>query len=138
MTRRNRGPWSFPLDFERAPRGLSLNDRPKHWSVKAASTAQVRTIVMARVRALHVPALERCQVDIVWVVGDRRRRDTDNLAPFMKAVFDGVGADRGISARIVEDDDPAHMVKPGATIQYVKGVTAHFIVTITDLGAADA
>ena len=124
--------WGFTLDFPKPPKGLSANDRC-HWGMKHASTQTVRMLVMSKVRALHVPVLDRARVDVVWVVRDRRRRDTDNVAPLLKAIYDGIAADRGVSARILEDDDPAHMEKPGATIRYVKGATAHFRVTITDI-----
>ena len=129
------GPWQFILDYPRPPKGLSANDRT-HWSARAGATADVRLEVMAKVRALHIGVLVRASVQVVWVVADKRRRDTDNLAPFMKAIFDGIGADRGVSACLVEDDDPDHMVKPSALIRYEVGVRPHFRVTITDLGEA--
>jgi len=122
--------WSFPLHFVRPPRGLSANDRP-HWATKHESTQQVRLMVMSA--AQNIPQLERCRVDVEWVVITRHRRDTDNLAPFMKAIYDGIGADKGISAHIVPDDDPEHMEKRGATIRYDKAGPALFKVTITEL-----
>jgi hypothetical protein len=127
--------WSFDLPFASPPSGLSANDRG-HWGRKASHTAMVRQMVFAYTRAAHVPALERCRVEVEWVVVTKHRRDTDNLAPLLKAIYDGVGSDRGVSARIVEDDDPAHMVKPGATIRYAPDETPRFVVTITDLGRA--
>jgi hypothetical protein len=126
--------WSFDLPYTRPPFGLSANDRPKHWGPKATNTAEVRELVFYLTRTTHVPALEKCRVDVVWVVKDRRRRDTDNLAPLLKAIYDGIGSDRGVSARIVEDDAPEFMTKPGATIRYETGCTPHFEVTITDIG----
>jgi hypothetical protein len=126
--------WSFNLAFERAPKGLSANDRP-HWTVKARSTSIVRTLVAAHVREAGVPKLDRCRVDVEWVVTTQHRRDTDNLAPFLKAIYDGIGADKGMSAHVVDDDDPAHMEKRGATIRYEKGGTARFVVTITEVAA---
>lgn len=131
VTAPSSGPWMFTLDYPRAPKGLSANDRT-HWSVKAGATADIRLEVMAKVRALHLGQLERVSVQVVWVVKDRQRRDTDNLAPFMKAIFDGIGANKGASARLVDDDDPEHMSKPGAQIRYVKGCRPHFEITITE------
>lgn len=125
--------WSFILDYPRPPKGLHANDRP-HWTVKSGATQDIRLEVMAKTRALHLGELERIRVDVEWVVADRRKRDTDNLAPFLKAIYDGIGANRGVSARLVEDDDPAHMEKNAATIRYEKGARPHFLVTITDLG----
>lgn len=127
--------WSFDLPFVSPPQGLSANDRG-HWGRKASNTAMVRQMVFVKVRAAHVPALERCRVDVEWVVRTQHRRDTDNLAPLLKAIYDGIGSDRGVSARIVEDDAPQFMDKPGATIRYAPEETPRFTVTITDLGDA--
>ena len=77
--------WSFDLPFTSPPSGLSANDRG-HWGRKASNTAMVRALVFTRTRAAHVPALERCRVDVVWVVRTHHRRDTDNLAPLLKAI----------------------------------------------------
>lgn len=128
--------WSFILDYKRAPMGLSANDRPRHWAIKHGSTQDVRAEVMAKTRALNLGELSMIRVDLEWVVGDRRTRDTDNLAPFAKAIYDGIGSNKGVSARLVEDDSQEFMDKPGATIRYEKGARHHFVVTITDLGDA--
>ena len=125
----------FILDYPRPPKGLSQNDRPGHWAVRAGATADIRMEVMAKTRALKLGELDRVRVDVTWVVADKRRRDSDNLAPFLKAIYDGIGADKGVSARVVEDDDPAHMEKPSASIRYEKGSRPHFEVTITEITA---
>jgi hypothetical protein len=127
--------WQFRLFYGRPPKGLSLNDRA-HWRTKSDATHDVRQMVFARVRALRVPALERIRVDSAWFVRDRRKRDVENPTPFLKAVYDGIGSDRGVSARIVEDDSPEFMDKTGLQIIYEQGVTPHFLFTITDLGSA--
>lgn len=128
---KSEGPWMFTLNYPRPPKGLHANDRT-HWAVKMGATQDIRMEVMARTRNLHIGVLEFCTVQVVWVVGDKRKRDTDNLAPFMKAIFDGIGSNsRGYSAHLVEDDDPEHMSKPGALIRYEKGVKPFFEVTIT-------
>jgi hypothetical protein len=93
--------------------------------------------VFALTRRAKVPALEKISVQVDWVVNDLRRRDEDNLAPMMKACFDAIGSDRGLSARIVDDDDPAHMVKPSARIIHDPDCIPHFRITITDLGTAE-
>ena len=123
----------FILDYPRPPKGLSANDR-QHWAVKAGATADIRMEVMAKTRALHLGELEKVRVDVVWVVADKRKRDSDGPAPFLKAIYDGIGADRGVSARIVPDDDPAHFEKPSLTFEYKPGERPHFRVTITDIG----
>jgi hypothetical protein len=79
--------------------------------------------------------LDRIRVDVVWVVGDKRRRDADNAAPFLKAIYDGIGADEGVSAHLVDDDDPDHMYKAPLTFRYEKGARAHFEVCISEVTA---
>lgn len=125
---------TFILDYPRPPKGLSANDRA-HWSVRHGATQDIRLEVMAKVRALHLGAPNRIRVNVAWIVADKRRRDTDNLAPFLKAIYDGIGADKGVSARLVDDDDPAHMDKPAATIRYERGGRPHFEITITEVAA---
>ncbi|CAN5420753.1 hypothetical protein BH09ACT9_BH09ACT9_00220 [soil metagenome] len=126
--------WSFDLNYSRPPSGLSANDRT-HYQVKARSTAQIRDYVVWRCRYLKVPALRKISVDVEWVVNTEHRRDTDNVAPLLKAIYDGIGADKGTSAHIVIDDAPQYMEKPAATIRVAKDERARFVVTITDLGA---
>lgn len=124
--------WTLELGYIKPPKGLSANDRA-HWAVKSKSTAAVRSLVKHLALEAGIEPMMRCQVEIIWVVADRRRRDSDNAAPFAKCVFDGLGADRGVTAGIVPDDDPAHMVKLMPRIEYRQGCTPHFEVLITDL-----
>lgn len=123
---------TLELAYERPPKGLSANDRA-HWAVKSKATAEVRAQVKYLAGAAGIEPMQRCQVEIIWVVADKRRRDSDNAAPFAKAIFDGLGADKGVSAHIVADDDPAHMVKLMPRIEHRPGATPHFEIIITDI-----
>lgn len=127
------GPWVFVLNYPRPLPGLSLNDHSTHWRTRAKNTKTIRQEVFWKVRAAHVPALDRVRVDVAWVVPNRRVRDVDNLAGLLKVIYDGVGSNRGISARIVDDDSPEFMEKPTATIEPTPGATAHFRITLTAL-----
>src|SRR5690349_3046921 len=124
--------WLLELGYTKPPKGLSANDRT-HWAVKSKSTAEVRALVKHLAIHAGIEPMQRCQVEVIWVVTDRRRRDADNAAPFAKAIFDGLAADKGVSAHIVADDDPEHMVKLMPRIEYRPGCTPHFEVIITDL-----
>lgn len=128
--------WSFVLDYRRPPKGLHANDRT-HWRAKAGATADIRREVFARTRALHIGVLERISVQVTWVVGDRIKRDADGCEPFCKAIYDGIGSDRGVSARVVEDDDREHFDKPRLVIRYEKGARPHFEVSIRPWGGPD-
>ncbi|MFF2493217.1 hypothetical protein [Agromyces sp. NPDC058064] len=127
--------WTIRLLYPRPPFGLSANDRPHHM-VKSRAIKAMREEVMFKVRQARVPALERCRVDLVWYVADHRTRDEDNLAPMAKAIYDGIGSNKGISARIVDDDSPEFMEKTAPVIEYMAGGEPHFAVIITDLGSA--
>lgn len=86
--------WTVPLPYKRPP--LSLNDR-MHWAQKAKITKELR--LLAKVGARHIPDLGKCHVELVWYVNDRRRRDSDNPFPTLKALADGL-----VDAEVVEDD----------------------------------
>lgn len=124
--------WVIELPYSRPPKGLSANDR-YHWAVKAKHTARVRQQVKGLAEAQSIPRVGRVRVEIVWVVNDRRRRDADNAAPFAKAIFDGLAADKGVSAHIVPDDAPEFMTKLMPRIEYRKHEKPHFEVLVTEL-----
>lgn len=124
--------WTLELGYVKPPKGLSANDRA-HWAVKSKSTAAVRSLVKHLALEAGIEPMMRCQVEIIWVVADRRRRDSDNAAPFAKAIFDGLAADKGVSAHIVADDAPEYMTKLMPRIEHRPGVQPHFEVIITDI-----
>ena len=123
--------WTLTLPHTRPPKGLSANDRA-HWAVKSKATAGIRAEVVKLATLAGIPKLQRIQVEIVWVVTDKRRRDADNAAPFAKAIFDGLAADKGVSAHIVPDDAPEYMTKLMPRIEYRPDDTPHFEVIVTD------
>jgi hypothetical protein len=133
-----RGPWQFTLDYPRPPKGLSANDSGVHWATRNGSIQDVRMEVFAKTRALHIGVLERIQVDLTWIVKDRRKRDAPNLWPFSKAICDGIASNKGVSAHLVDDDDDEHLIAPTPTICYIKGARPRFIVTITDLSVDES
>jgi len=124
--------WALELGYTKPPDGLSANWRG-HWATKARSTAEVRALVKHLAIEAGITPMQRCQVEVIWCVADKRRRDADNAAPFAKAIFDGLAADKGVSAHIVADDTPELMVKLMPRIEHRPGCTPHFEVIITDL-----
>lgn len=124
--------WMLTLPFERPPKGLHANDRP-HWRVKARATKDLREFVTMLCRSQNIPKMQRVSVQVIWVVPDRRKRDEDGPDPMAKAIFDAIGSDRGVSARLVEDDSPDFMSKPRPLIEYRPGEPAHFEIIIRDI-----
>lgn len=80
------------LPYNEPPQALKANERP-HWSRRNKDTRQVRTDVMrlAQAAGLHrLPPIAHITAVLVWAPGNRIRRDPINLAPFVKALCDGL------------------------------------------------
>lgn len=87
--------WKLPISGH----PITLNQR-MHWANKAHETKRIRTEVWARARAAGIPNLDgRCEVQLVYRPPDKRRRDSDNLAPTFKAAVDGL-----VDAGVLSDD----------------------------------
>lgn len=84
---------------------LSLNDRRNRWA-HARKVAEVRQAAFVLAKHAHLGPYGRVQVALHYRPRDRRIRDTENPTPTLKACCDGL-----VSAKVVIDDDPAHMVK---------------------------
>ena len=114
---------TFEFPWTKAP--LSMNDRLHH-IVKAKKVAELRALMHATAR--HIPELDRIEVHLVQVVNTRRRRDDENLVATLKPLCDGL-----VDAEVVPDDTREFMVKHMPEIRYVKGCTAHFEFTVTEV-----
>lgn len=112
--------WTVRLPYQRPP--LSLNDR-MHWAAKARLTKEIRSYVR-EFCTYRVPTLERAHITLHWVPRDRRRRDTDNPFPTLKAAIDGVK-----DAGIVPDDDARH-VTSSVEIDDPDPLDPHIFITI--------
>lgn len=84
---------------------LTANQR-LHWSHRAASTSVLRAKakIAARQVAFHY---EHALIDVLITPPDRRRRDTHNLYPTVKAHIDGF-----VDARLIPDDSWKHLDGP--------------------------
>lgn len=89
--------WTIRLPYARPP--ITLNDR-MHWATKAGFTREIRSLVALKCRQQRVPSLGKAHVELHWVPRDRRKRDSDNPYPTLKAAIDGLR-----DAEIVPDDD---------------------------------
>lgn len=125
--------WSLILPYPKPPEGLSANWRG-HWRPKARSTAEVRDLVVFLARSARITPMQRMEVELVWVVTDRRKRDgAENLTPLLKAVIDGLAADKGTSAHLTPDDNPDYVTRLMPRIKYDPDSTPHFEVHVRDI-----
>lgn len=117
---------TFRFDWTKAP--LSANMRFKHWAQEAALVKYLRATMHAYCRL--TPDLNKCEVQLTWVVTTKGRRDVDNLYPLLKALCDGI-----VDAEVVPDDTPEYMVKHAPQILWIdKAVDVpHFEFTIKEI-----
>lgn len=112
---------TLTFDWARPP--LNANQR-LHWAAKAKLTRQIRDTTALLARKM-TPA-KHITVQLVWVVTDKRRRDSDNTYPTFKAMCDGI-----VDAGVVTDDTPQYMTKLGPTIRHEPGGTARLELEVT-------
>lgn len=93
--------WTIRLPYSRPP--ITLNSR-MHWATRSRLTREIRALTALRARQQGIPTLEGARIELHWVPRDRRRRDTDNPYPTLKAAIDGI-----CDAEIVPDDDAQHV-----------------------------
>lgn len=115
----------FVFPWAKAP--LSLNYR-LHKMQEAGIVKRIRGEMAAR--GSDLPAMGRCEVELTWVVNDRRKRDEENVVPVLKALCDGL-----VDAGVVVDDVPQYMTKRMPSIRYQPKTTggAHFELTVTPI-----
>lgn len=118
---------TFTFDWEKAP--LSLNYR-MHRMQAAKITKELRSMMHAQAR--RIPNMTRCQVELVWWVNTKHRRDEENIVPVLKALCDGL-----VDAEVVADDVPEFMHKLMPSIRYVpkKQRVSCFEFTVSEVGA---
>jgi Holliday junction resolvase RusA-like endonuclease len=91
-------PWSKPP--------LSMNDRPHHMTRARLTKGMRRDAHMLADDSRLPRGLDRVQVALHYRPRDRRRRDSDNLMPVLKALCDGL-----VDYGLVADDTPELMTK---------------------------
>lgn len=103
-----RSSWDLLLPYPSPP--LSLNKR-MHWRVQASWAKQLHHDVIMLAMHQHLPKDQaRAKVTLVWHPSDKRRRDTDNPVPTLKACIDGL-----VKYRLIPDDS-SHYVTSSVEI----------------------
>lgn len=70
-----------------------------------------------------------CEVEVRWFAPDRRKRDSDGLGPFLKAVCDGL-----VQAGAIEDDHSDYVCKTSMSIVKTDMSNPRIEVLITEMG----
>ena len=120
-------PRTWRLEFPPRQKLLNMNDR-LHFRAKAAITRQLRGDACWLARVWKVPALRRARVDFIYEPPRRGRRDSDNWAPTVKALVDGI-----VDAGVLPDDDTKHLDGPYKHITDEPFPGGRVVLIITEL-----
>lgn len=128
--------WVIRLPWDTPP--IKPNGGYENRYVHARKVKAVRADAGKLVRSSGVPrGLRKIRVQLVWIVPDRRRRDTDNLWMLLKACADSMTAGGRSSSPwdwpVVEDDTPEFMSKPEPQIVYRKGEPKRLLLVIHEV-----
>lgn len=109
----------LPLTSNRQPRNVYAKNR-------IVQEIQKKTVELTK----HFPPMKRIRVHVTWWVNVKRKRDTDNLQPTLKPIYDGL-----VKAGIVPDDSPKFMDKPQPQIVLVdrERMRAHLEIVIEEI-----
>ena len=109
---------------------LSLNGRG-HWSERNKISQQWKMAAWALARQARIPAVQRVSLLAEYRPPDRRRRDSDNFTPTVKACIDGI-----VAAGVIPDDEAPRYVAD-ITCRIGKPVLhGQLVVRITEVAAA--
>jgi crossover junction endodeoxyribonuclease RusA len=116
------GTWTIRLPYTRPP--ISLNSR-MHWATKARFTREIRSLVAFTARQQRIPAMDSAHIELHWVPRDRRRRDSDNPYPTLKAAIDGLR-----DARVLSIDDSSEYVTSRVVIDPANPRDPHLLLVL--------
>lgn len=85
---------------------LNSNQRLSPYA-RASRVRAIKTVAEQTARFTRAPHLERARLDVEISFPDRKRRDTHNYMPTVKALVDGL-----VKAGVLPDDDWRHLTGP--------------------------
>lgn len=96
--------------FVRPP--MTANDqRRAHWQKVRAAKREVEDAILWLVKHQGICTLGPSTVEFIWYAPDKRKRDSDSLAPFVKAALDGL-----VEAGVWLDDHNGWVVKTSMSV----------------------
>lgn len=122
--------WSLVLPYRTPP--LTLN-RHLHHMAEHRIKGEVQKAAHLIARAHRIPHLRAITAELVWMKGDNRKADPDNMAPTMKPCLDGVKA-----AGVIDDDDSDHVLRSSTSIILARNAPypgARLVLKIRDMSA---
>ncbi len=95
--------YTLTVDIPRPPMTSNQQRRADYRTV-ARKKKEAAEPVAWLVKQQQIPLLDRVDVTVTWFAPDARRRDSDSLGPYMKAVCDAL-----VGAGVLRDDDSRYV-----------------------------
>jgi crossover junction endodeoxyribonuclease RusA len=93
--------WTIVLPYSKPP--LTLNGGTGNRYARAALIKGIRRTATYLALRDQIPHLDRARITLEYQPRDKRRRDSVNISPTLKALADGI-----VDAAVLPDDDDAH------------------------------
>lgn len=100
--------WVLSLPYRTPP--LSLN-RKLHHMVEHRVKGELKQAAHLMARHLKLPQMKAITAELVWFKGDNRKADSDNIAPTLKPILDGL-----VAAGVLADDDSTHVLRTSTRV----------------------
>lgn len=95
--------YTLTVDIPRPP--MTSNDqRRADYRTVARKKKEAAEPVAWLVRQQQIPQLDRVDVTVTWFAPDARRRDSDSLGPYCKAILDAL-----VGSGVLRDDDSRYV-----------------------------
>lgn len=123
--------WEIDLPWSAPP--VKPNGGHGNIYAHAAKVKATRRTMGLLARNAKIPKMGRCEIWLTWHVGDRTKRDADNLVWMLKPLCDALAGTKPGDHQIVTDDTPEYMTKHMPNIDYVQGQAKRFTITIKEI-----
>lgn len=101
--------WLLYLPFRRPP--LAGNSRWAHPVQERRVQGDVQKAAWALARNKRIPALQAVIVELVWYPGRNGKYDSDNIAPTLKPLLDGL-----VKAKVLPDDNSERVLRASTRV----------------------
>lgn len=119
---------TIPLPWEKPP--LTGNDRGH---TRYTPFARVKAEARCAIHNAKVRPLVGANVTLHWRIPNKRRRDSDNMGPTLKACLDAL-----VAEGVLPDDSWVHVPKSGNEIHPPNGEDAAMWVELSDVTEYEA
>lgn len=103
--------YTIRLEFLDRPLMTSNEQRRAHWTKVRSAKRDTELAAFYSLRRAKITVTTPVEVHLTWFAPDNRRRDSDSLAPCLKAVLDAM-----VTAHVIPDDSSEYVRRSGCSV----------------------